>query len=94
VSCTLGSDEYPEELSWPARGLLLLVEAYRALLAPLLGGHCRYWPSCSVYAEDAVRLHGAARGSLLAALRLLRCHPFHAGGHDPVPPPHARRGAL
>jgi putative membrane protein insertion efficiency factor len=69
----------------PARLLLLLVEAYRALLAPLLGGHCRYWPSCSAYAEEAILKHGARRGSRLALGRILRCHPFHPGGIDPVP---------
>ena len=62
-----------------------LVEGYRVLLSPLLGGHCRYWPSCSVYAEEAIRRHGARRGSSLAARRLLRCQPFHRGGIDPVP---------
>ena len=71
--------------AWPARLLLLLVEAYRVTLSPLLGGHCRFWPSCSVYAEEAIRRHGARRGARLAARRLLRCHPFHAGGIDPVP---------
>ena len=68
-----------------ARALLLLVEAYRVALSPLLGGHCRFWPSCSVYAQEAIRKHGARRGVLLAARRLLRCHPFHSGGLDPVP---------
>lgn len=76
--------------AWPAaagmaRLLLLLIEAYRVTLAPLLGGHCRYLPSCSVYAEEAIRRHGAARGARLTLLRLLRCHPIHPGGHDPVP---------
>lgn len=70
---------------WPALALLLLVEGYRVALSPLLGGHCRFWPSCSAYAEEAIRRHGAARGAALAARRLLRCHPFHAGGIDPVP---------
>jgi putative membrane protein insertion efficiency factor len=69
----------------PARLLLLLIDAYRVLLAPLVGGHCRYWPSCSAYAEEAIRRHGAWRGARLAAARVLRCHPFHAGGIDPVP---------
>jgi putative membrane protein insertion efficiency factor len=68
-----------------ARLLLLLVEAYRVALSPLLGGHCRYWPSCSAYAEEAIRRHGARRGAGLAVRRVLRCHPFHAGGIDPVP---------
>ena len=68
-----------------ARLLLLLVEGYRVLLSPLLGGHCRFWPSCSVYAEGAIRRHGARRGGALAVSRLLRCQPFHRGGIDPVP---------
>jgi putative membrane protein insertion efficiency factor len=71
--------------SLPARVLILLVDGYRALLAPLLGGHCRFWPSCSVYAQEALQKHGAWRGSVLALARLLRCHPFHRGGIDPVP---------
>ncbi len=68
-----------------ARLLLLAVEGYRVLLSPLLGGHCRIWPSCSAYAEEAIRRHGARRGSSLALARLLRCRPFHRGGIDPVP---------
>jgi putative membrane protein insertion efficiency factor len=65
--------------------LLLLIDAYRVALAPLLGGHCRFWPSCSAYAEEAIQRHGARRGAALAVRRLLRCHPFTAGGLDPVP---------
>ena len=68
-----------------ARGLLLAIDVYRALLAPLVGGYCRFVPSCSLYAAEAVRRHGARRGAALAGRRLLRCHPFHAGGFDPVP---------
>ena len=68
-----------------ARALLLLIEVYRVTLAPLVGGFCRFVPSCSVYAEEAVRRHGAVRGARLALHRLLRCHPFHPGGLDPVP---------
>jgi putative membrane protein insertion efficiency factor len=68
------------------QGLLLLgVEAYRVTLSPLLGGHCRYEPSCSRYAEEAIERHGAAAGMRLALGRLLRCHPFRPGGFDPVP---------
>jgi uncharacterized protein len=70
---------------WPALFLLLLVDAYRVGLSPILGGHCRFWPSCSAYAEEAIRKHGARRGAALAARRVLRCHPFHSGGIDPVP---------
>ena len=68
-----------------ARVLLLLIEVYRVTLAPLIGGFCRYVPSCSVYAQEAIRRHGAGPGSRLAVRRLLRCHPFHRGGIDPVP---------
>ena len=68
-----------------ARALLLLIEVYRVTLAPLIGGFCRFVPSCSVYAQEAIRRHGAGAGSRLALLRLLRCHPFHRGGIDPVP---------
>jgi len=67
------------------RLLLLAVEAYRVTLSPLLGGHCRFEPSCSRYAEEALRRYGAAAGSRLALGRLLRCHPFRPGGYDPVP---------
>lgn len=67
------------------RLLLLGLDAYRATLAPLIGGFCAYYPSCSVYAEEAVRRHGALLGTRLALRRLLRCHPFCRGGYDPVP---------
>jgi putative membrane protein insertion efficiency factor len=70
-----------------ARALVAVVRAYRLLLSPLLGPRCRFAPSCSAYAVEALMLHGAVRGGLLSVRRLLRCHPFHPGGHDPVPPP-------
>ena len=85
MSSDADSGGSPPRPALPARLLLLAIEAYRALLAPLLGGHCRFWPSCSVYAEEAVRRHGARRGSWLALRRLLRCQPFARGGIDPVP---------
>ena len=70
------------------RGLLMaLVRAYRYLLSPWIGQHCRFHPSCSVYALQALEQHGALRGSYLTLARLGRCHPFHPGGEDPVPPP-------
>jgi putative membrane protein insertion efficiency factor len=72
-------------VSLGSHALLLLIEAYRVTLAPLIGGFCRYEPSCSRYAEEAVQRHGARRGSVLAVRRLLRCHPLRAGGYDPVP---------
>jgi len=69
-----------------ARILIALVTAYRYALSPMLGRHCRFHPSCSVYARTAIEVHGAARGSWLAARRLLKCQPFHPGGFDYVPP--------
>jgi putative membrane protein insertion efficiency factor len=65
--------------------LLLLVRIYRRLVSPMLPPACRFYPSCSAYAETAVARHGALKGSWLAARRLARCHPFHPGGIDPVP---------
>ena len=70
---------------WIARALILLVDTYRALLSPLIGSVCRYQPTCSVYAREALVRHGALSGSLLAVKRILRCHPFRPGGYDPVP---------
>jgi putative membrane protein insertion efficiency factor len=66
--------------------LLLLIRAYQLGISPYLGQRCRFYPSCSSYAIEAIRLHGGGRGCLLAAKRLCKCHPFHAGGVDPVPP--------
>ena len=65
--------------------LIGLVHAYRLLASPFLGGHCRFTPTCSQYALEALRTHGALRGAWLAARRLLRCHPWRPGGLDPVP---------
>jgi len=65
--------------------LLLLVRFYRRVVSPALPAACRFYPSCSAYAETALLRHGAAKGSWLTARRLARCHPFHPGGIDPVP---------
>ena len=64
--------------------LLALIKIYQAGIAPLFGPCCRFEPSCSRYAEDAIVKKGAGRGTWLATKRLLRCHPFHQGGYDPV----------
>lgn len=62
------------------------VRLYRMVLSPLLGPRCRFYPTCSTYAVQALAEHGAGRGVWLAARRVIRCHPFHPGGYDPVPP--------
>lgn len=69
-----------------ARCLIGLIKAYRLVLSPWLGSSCRFTPTCSAYALQAVQDHGALGGSYLGASRVLRCHPWCAGGHDPVPP--------
>jgi hypothetical protein len=74
----------------PVRALLIgSIKVYRAVLSPVMGGNCRFYPSCSQYAEDAIRLRGALRGSGLACWRILRCNPFGRGGVEQV-----RGGAL
>jgi uncharacterized protein len=77
-----------------ARGLLTVLRFYRSAISPIRPPSCRYTPSCSAYAVEAIERHGTARGSWLALRRLLRCHPFHAGGHDPVPPAVGRTNAV
>jgi uncharacterized protein len=81
-----GDQQAPGRQSAAARLLVLAVRGYRLLISPLLPPSCRFYPSCSAYALEAVQVHGALRGSWLAVRRLSRCHPFHAGGLDPVPP--------
>jgi len=68
------------------------VRLYQALLGPFMGGHCRFHPTCSNYAIDALRGHGAMRGAWFAVRRVLRCHPWGGGGYDPVPPVRPRGG--
>jgi len=67
------------------RILIVLIKAYRLILSPIFGGQCRYTPSCSLYARQAVEKYGALKGISLGLRRLFRCHPFHRGGYDPVP---------
>lgn len=72
---------------WVVRVLLLPLRFYQRWISPALGPRCRFAPSCSHYAAEALQVHGPLRGSVLAVRRLLRCHPWNPGGHDPVPPP-------
>jgi putative membrane protein insertion efficiency factor len=70
-----------------AKVLVALIRLYQLMLSPLFGGACRFLPSCSAYAIEAIQVHGALRGSVLAARRLSRCHPLGRSGVDPVPLP-------
>lgn len=65
--------------------LLFLIRCYQVGISPLLGSHCRFLPTCSVYTYEAITKHGALKGIFLGVKRILKCHPFHPGGHDPVP---------
>jgi uncharacterized protein len=64
---------------------LFLIRAYQVTLSPLLGNRCRYYPTCSAYTSEAIAKYGFLKGTALGTRRLLRCHPFHEGGIDPVP---------
>ena len=66
--------------------LLGVIRGYQLILSPFVGGQCRFYPTCSEYAREAIELHGSIKGSWLTVKRLLRCGPWHAGGVDPVPP--------
>ena len=81
-----GTDAAEARHSAGARLRMCLIGVYRRFISPMTGPHCRFVPSCSAYALDAVLQHGALRGSWLAVRRIARCHPFHPGGLDPVPP--------
>jgi putative membrane protein insertion efficiency factor len=65
--------------------LLFLIRCYQLGISPLLGSHCRFVPTCSVYTDEAICKHGALKGIFLGVKRILKCHPFHPGGFDPVP---------
>src|SRR5713226_2880918 len=80
-----GAEHGPENMSRAARALLFLVRVYQAFFSALMPSACKFYPSCSHYAAEAVRIHGARRGSWLALRRLSRCHPFTPGGVDLVP---------
>lgn len=76
-----------------AKLFIALIRAYQLTLSPFLGGSCRFLPSCSSYAAEAIRIHGAFRGSALAVRRLARCHPLGRAGYDPVPTPSDSRSS-
>ena len=65
--------------------LASLIRVYQYVFRPLLGANCRFVPTCSEYAREAIEKHGAAKGTLFAVRRVLRCHPYHSGGYDPGP---------
>jgi putative membrane protein insertion efficiency factor len=67
------------------RAALLAIRLYQVFISPVVGGQCRFYPSCSAYTGAAIKKHGLLRGLILGGKRLLRCHPFHPGGVDPVP---------
>lgn len=73
-------------MKWLARLLQAPIRGYRKFISPLKPPTCRFYPSCSQYALEAIETHGPFRGSWLAARRIVKCHPFHPGGYDPVPP--------
>ena len=85
------ANEFPRPTTLGGRLLTAAIVAYRRWISPALPARCRFYPSCSAYAQEAVARRGALRGVLLAGWRLLRCHPFHPGGYDPVPMPGGRR---
>ena len=76
----------------PRQILLWLVRGYQLAISPMFGPTCRFYPTCSNYAMDAIREHGALKGAMLAAVRLAKCHPWHPGGFDPVPHRHDAAG--
>ena len=80
------NDDTGRTVTVPARLLMTPIAVYRRFVSPLLGPRCRFAPSCSEYALTALADHGAARGLWLAVARIAKCHPFHPGGYDPVPP--------
>ena len=76
-----------KQISWGLKKLLILpIRGYQYLISPLLGSNCRFYPSCSHYTIEAIETHGIIKGGYLGVRRILRCHPYSAGGMDPVPP--------
>ena len=81
-----GSNQRPRRVGFSAGVMIAMVRGYQVVLGPLLGGRCRFNPSCSYYGIEALRVHGALRGGWLTVRRVCRCHPWGGCGHDPVPP--------
>ena len=84
AGCSKNSISKTERVSLLAYPLIFLIYLYRATLSPFIGNSCRFEPTCSYYAEAALRKYGAVRGSWMALKRVFRCHPWHEGGYDPV----------
>ncbi len=80
-----------KDLTLIEKALALAIRVYRGLISPFLGNNCRFYPSCSCYAETAIKNHGAIVGSWMAVRRLARCHPWHPGGIDLVPDPDSEK---
>lgn len=76
---------------WLTKAVTVPIRGYQLFISPLLAPHCRFHPTCSQYAIEAVQTHGVLKGGWLALHRIARCHPFHPGGYDPVPPAAADR---
>ena len=92
VRSTAGVTDPAPRGSLLARALILPIRGYQTFISPALPPTCRYYPSCSAYAVEALRVHGAVKGMWLAIRRIARCHPWHWSGYDPVPPRRPRRG--
>ena len=75
----------PEKLDLMKKSVLFIIKGYKSVVSPILGKHCRYHPTCSMYTYEAIEKYGLLKGLILGAKRLLRCHPFRQGGVDPVP---------
>ena len=75
----------PEKLNLMKKVVLFIIRGYKSVFSPILGQHCRYHPSCSMYTYEAIEKYGLLKGMILGTKRLLRCHPFRPGGVDPVP---------
>jgi hypothetical protein len=84
TSCLTESEANPKRVSLFAYPVIGLIYLYRFTLSPIIGQSCRFYPTCSHYAEDALRKYGLLQGSWMATRRVFRCHPWHAGGYDPV----------